>query len=361
MNAQKYINQLQDIPVGNKTYHSFNFFKETERLKRDSIAIEVGIATEIAALYGFNELNVNDQLFESYSAQYPRLAEAKSLYDSAVEKTAEGAESMQGLISGLKGKYFEINLEQSLSNTYPGWDFTISENATQPIWDLKGIGPEGEELFIQAKMGGLEYASDVKARMLESPDVMFATSTEIQEKILESSPELASQFIEVDTLNSELTNEVIENTEQLIANFGLDMPDQIGDMLPYGGEIVAGITLLNELSKVKKDFQHIEISDKRRVQGLRAIMAISRFGIGTVSTLFGVSLGTAILPGIGSLIGGVVGGIGSIYFNKKTKTYLFDWALFLMNLSQDEMFYLKNKKAIDDLGQRMHNDRLSLY
>jgi len=365
MDAQSYINQLQDIPMGNYSdkscdYNSTDYYIECERLKKDGIAIEVGIATEIAALYGFNELNVNDQLFESYSAQYPRLAEAKSLYQSAVDNSIKGPESTEGLINGLKGKYFEINLEQSLSETYPGWEFKISENATQPIWDLHGIGPEGQEIFVQAKMGGVNYVSDVKAKMLESSDVMFATSTEIQEKILETSPELASQFIDVDTLNTELTAEVTENLDQLISNSGIDFPDQWSSILLFVGEIVAGMKLLYELSKVKRDYKHIEISDKRKIQGLTAIMAISRFGITSVLALTGGSVGTAIFPGLGSLLGGLTGAFGGMYFNKKMKPYLFDWTLWLLDLSNDEMFYFKNKKYIDELGNRIHGSRLLL-
>ncbi|RYX92485.1 hypothetical protein EON78_06435, partial [bacterium] len=244
-----------------------------------------GFAGEIGLLYAFDELNVNDTLFEAYQSQYPNLSETKSLFDKVIEAHCSGESSFGGLVSGVKGKLYEINLQETLNTNYPDWNFSIAENANQPIWDLIGIGPEGQEILVQAKMGAASYAFDVKERMLDNPDVLFATSREIHEKILESSPELAAQFIDVDVSNIELTDEVSSGLEQLLANHGVDVPDGIGDLLPFVGEIVAGIKLLVELSKVNQDFDKVDISDKRRIQGLRAIMAFSKFGISSVISI----------------------------------------------------------------------------
>jgi len=360
MNLNKFIEELKKLPGSDKYYDLSSIIYESERIKKDGVAIEIGIATEIGALYAFNELNVNDTVFEGYASQYTRLSESQSLYNKALEESAEGTANFQGLVSGIKGKIFEINLEESLEKTYPGWAFSIAENPTQPVWDLKGIGPDGQEMLVQAKMGGAENVADVKARMLENPEVMFATSTEIQEKILESSSELSSQFINVDVSNSELTEEVVSNIEQLMANYGIDAPDDIADILPFIGEIIAGMRLLYELSRVKKDFKDIEISDKRRVQGLRAIMAFSRFGITAVVAASGSAIGSVGFPGVGTVLGGIGGAIAGMYINRKIKPYMYDWALMLMNLSQEELIYYRNKKNIDTIGQRLQNTRLML-
>lgn len=354
MESLKYLNDLEKLPGKTEKINLKDLVGKLGDLKRDNLAIELGIAGEIGLLYAFNELNVNDTLFEAYQSQYPNLSETKSLFDKVIEAHGSGESSFGGLVSGVKGKLYEINLQETLNTNYPDWNFSIAENANQPIWDLIGIGPEGQEILVQAKMGAASYAFDVKERMLDNPDVLFATSREIHEKILESSPELAAQFIDVDVSNVELTDEVSSGLEQLLANHGVDVPDGIGDLLPFVGEIVAGIKLLVELSKVNQDFDKVDISDKRRIQGLRAIMAFSKFGISSVISIAGTALGSAVFPGVGSLIGGLGGAGMGMYINKKVKPHLNEIALELMGLDEDEMFYLRRKEAIDNIGMNMN-------
>lgn len=230
MKSIQYLDQLKEIPCDKKEYDLKTLIKTIESQKKESMAIEIGIATEIGLLYAFNHFNVNDSIQEGFASQYPNLAENQSLYEDLLAKGADtDIENLTSYIDRIKGKIYEIELVNQLNGQFDGYNFSISESATQPIWDIKGINANGEEMLIQAKMGGETYASEVHERMLENPDVLFATSTEIQEKILEKSPELASQFINVVSIsNADFTTEITESVEQLISNYGADFFDGAG-------------------------------------------------------------------------------------------------------------------------------------
>lgn len=347
MKSVNYIDDLRQIPCDKKFVDLKSLVKEIELQKKESMAIEIGIATEVALLCAFDELNVDDNIAEGFTSQYPNLAENQSLYQDLLAKGADtDIENLTSYIDRIKGKIYEIELTDRLGEQFDGYTFSIAESATQPIWDIKGINADGEEILIQAKMGAESYAYDVKSRMLENPDVLFATSTEIQNKILESHPELASQFINVDISNVQFTTEISENMEQLISNYGVDAPDSVAEILPFVGEIVMGITLLRELSNVKHDYKNINTSDANKIKMLRAIMVISRFGVSTLMA----TLGTAIFPGVGTITGAALG----VVINKEIKPYMYDMALGIMDYTRDDMFYFKNKVNIDNIGDGLY-------
>lgn len=348
MESSKYIQELESIPITsidipNKSWADV-IISQNDKLKGESYAIEAGVATEIALISAFNKFNIDDNYFEAFKKAFPPLSEDVSLYQKTLEASNNGPESIGWLVSNVKAKVFEIELNESLAKAYPGWDFQLAEKANQPIWDISGTGPNGEEIFVQAKMYAEQSASKVKAAMLDNPDTYFATSTEVQAKILEKSPELSEQLILTNTSNIELTEDVSSGLDQLMANYGLDVPDKIGEYLPFIGEIVLGVKLLIEIDKVNRDFSKIDLNEKRRIQGLRAIMAISRFGIVSVLAITGGVLGGPF---------GALGGVGAaMIINNKIKPHINDIALKLMELDNDELVYLKNKESIDNLSTR---------
>lgn len=362
MKSIQYLEQLKAIPCNKKDCDLKSLIKTTELQKKESMAIEIGIATEIGLLYAFNELNVDDEIMAGFASQYPDLAEKQSLYQNLVEKGADvNSESIEGVISGIKGKVYEMELVNRLNEQYDGYTFSISESATQPIWDIKGVNADGEEILIQAKMGAESYAYDVQDRMLENPDVLFATSTEIQNKILENHPELASQFINVDISNAEFTTHITENVEQLITNHGADFFDSSAEYIPVLGEIVVGIKLLSEMSKVNNEYQGIPKSQQDKIKMIKAIVYLSRYGVTTA--LMGASVKTGMMVDVvsgGATFGGgtVVGLTGGMMLSSKVnnyiKPYMYDMALGIMDYTHDDMFYFKNKVNIDNIGDGLY-------
>lgn len=351
MKSVKYIQDLESIPVSSisspQNKWSEEIINRSDKLKGESYAIEAGVATEIGLISAFNKFNIDDSYFEAFSKAYPRLSETVSLYQKSQEATEAGVRSMTSIVSNVKAKVFEMELNESLTKTYPGWDFQLAEKANQPIWDIKGVGPNGEEILVQAKMYAENSASKVKGAMGDNPDVYFATSSEVQNKIIENSPELSDQLILTNTSNIELTEDVSSGLDQLMSNYGLDVPDKIGDYLPFVAEIVLGVKLLIEIAKVNRDFSKIDLNDKRRIQGLRAIMAISRFGIVSVLAITGGAIGGPF---------GALGGVGAaMIINKQIKPHINEIALKLMELDNDELVYLKNKESIDSLAAKFTN------
>jgi len=354
MKSLRYLNKLDSLPgKGIKTNLKALVDKST-KMKSENGFLDAMIGASVGAgLFIKHDFNVENDLFEAYNLANPNLSIDKSLYQKTLEE--QGTDGLDGLVSNLKGKLFEVELEGQLESMYPGFDFSIAEKANQPIWDLIGKGPDGKEILVQAKMVGEGSASDVYERMVENPDVLFAASNEVREKILEQAPELANQFVPVDYGNLEFTEQVESGLDQLLENAGIDVPDEIGDIVPIVGEIIIGLRLLYELSQVKKDFNEIKIDDQRRIKGLRAIMLLSRFGVTAVVTAIGAASGSAIFPGVGTIFGGIGGAVAGMVINKKIKPRLHEFALYLLNMTEADLIYFKNKSNIDEIGQRFLN------
>lgn len=368
MRSVNYIDDLRQIPCDKKFVNLKSLVKEIELQKKESIAIEIGIATEVALLYAFNEFNVDDNIAEGFASQYPNLAENQSLYQDLLAKGADtDIENLTSYIDRIKGKIYEIELTDRLGEQFDGYTFSIAESATQPIWDIKGVNADGQEILVQAKMGGENYAYEVKDRMLESPDVLFATSTEIQDKILSMHPELVNQFINIDISNAEFSTQIAENAEQLIANHGADFFDSSAEFIPVLGEIIVGIKLLSEMSKVNNEYQGVSKSQQDKIKMIKAIVYLSRYGVTTA--LIGASVKTGMMVDVasgGTTFGGgtVVGLAGGMILSSKVnnyiKPYMYDMALGIMDYTHDDIFYFKNKTKIDDIGDNLSQSRLLL-
>ncbi|OPH33905.1 hypothetical protein [Moraxella lacunata] len=229
------------------------------------------------------------------------------------------------------------------------------------------MNADGQEILVQAKMGGENYAYEVKDRMLENPDVLFATSTEIQDKILSMHPELVNQFINIDISNAEFSTQIAENAEQLIANHGADFFDSSAEFIPVLGEIIVGIKLLSEMSKVNNEYQGVSKSQQDKIKMIKAIVYLSRYGVTTA--LIGASVKTGMMVDVargGTTFGGgtVVGLAGGIILSSKVnnyiKPYMYDMALGIMDYTHDDIFYFKNKTKIDDIGDNLSQSRLLL-
>lgn len=353
MESYSYIKDIEKIPLNSNytDYDLADIIGKSQDMSTDFFSIEVSAGTEEIFSTLFDHRNIPDSLQEAYSLSMTDKSSVMSLYQNYLEKQEVGQESVNGLISNIKGKIFEINLESKLENEYPGFDFEIAKNPNQPIWDLKGINSNGDEILVQAKMGGENYANDVLERMNDDPNILFSVSKEIKEKILESNPELADRFITSDLKSSEFTKDVQSQLETLAKNEGIDIPDEIGEILPYVTEIVLGIRLLIDIVKVERDFSKIQLDDRSRIHALKALVLFSRFGISVTLTTVGGLVGTAINPGIGTGLGAISGATLSGYLNKKLKPNILEIAEKLTQVDDNEIFYLKHKEYIDSLGK----------
>ena len=329
-------------------------------MDRDNFAIEVSIAVEEGLEALFDARNVDDHLAKAWGIVYPNV-DHESLQGHYLAMLAKGEKSVTGFINPLKGKLGEFKAESVLEERFPGWNFTLARDPTQPVWDLRGIGPEGQEMLVQVKTGAASYASDVLEHMEESPDIAFAVSSNLFALLTEKVPELSHRLINLDVSNHEFTTEARENLGTLAQNMGIDVPDSIGEVLPYVGEVVLGVRLIHSIISTERTLQGEALSDRSRVYGVRTLALMSRFGVASVCGMAGAAgggaAGTSVLPGVGSLGGSLVGGIAGAGFamvlNRKLRPHIEAVAVRLVGGDPDDLFYLMNKLAIDKIGESL--------
>ena len=328
----------------------------------DQFAIEVSLATEETLEALFHWRNVPDelrgQLSEAYNEAFRRIAEqGTSLTDRFNEVVDGGPGSVQGFVNALKGKVAEVKSEEILEERFPGYDFELAASPNQPGWDLKGTSPDGEEILVQVKTGTEEYSDEVIEAMQDSPNVAFAVSSEIYTNLVELHPELVGRLIEIGS-NAELTESMNDGLPKLAGNFGIDVPDSIGETLPYVGEVVLGFKLIRGMVGTERELSDVELTDRSRVHGIRTLALMARFGINSVSAFVGGAGGGAagsIIPGIGNVLGGIVGGIGGFFvgrqIHKMIEPKIEELATNLVGGDSEDLYYWMNKVEIDQLGQ----------
>ena len=143
----------------------------------------------------------------------------------------------------------------------------------------------------------------------------------------------------------------------LSANMGLDIPDSIGEILPYAGVVLAGARLIHSIITTERDFKAADRTTRNKIQVVQSLTVMSRFGVSSVLAAAGGIGGTAIgtaVPGVGNLVGGIGGtlvgaGMG-MYLNRHLQPRMLDLALGITSLTHDDLFYYKNKPHIDDLA-----------
>lgn len=84
----------------------------------------------------------SDEVKEAYAAAYPQESQYQS-FEDAVRNQSD--EHLQGFLSGIKGKLFELRYEEFLNdgNLPDGYHAELANSATQPGWDLSIHGPDG--------------------------------------------------------------------------------------------------------------------------------------------------------------------------------------------------------------------------
>jgi hypothetical protein len=365
MKSYKMLDSLLQIPKStspqNNTTNN-DIISTLVNLKDRDVIIQGVIYSSIVGYQVLETRNVPDDLFQAYSSQYPKMFESDvSLYDKYVEVIEKGENSVIGLVNGVKGKFFEYHVQDNLTERYPDFHFTISDVANQPIWDIKGINTEtGEEMLIQVKMMAAAQANHLSKIMEGNPDVYYATSTEIRERILATRPELEEQFIPIEISQYEFTQDVKDGLETLKDNLGLDLPDEVFALAPYSTEIILGIRLLFDLASVNRDFNKVQTTDKARLAAVKVLILFSRFGVNTILGIAGSSLGTAVIPGIGTAIGGIGGIVVGNVINKKIAPHSIDLAYKLLGLNEEDVFYFKNMEKIHNLALEFRKDNLYL-
>lgn len=362
MKSQELADRLARLPggPGSTCRSSRELLADLRDSRPELLAAEYATATSIALWAIFDEVNVDDRINAAYQAQYPNEAAEYSLHEKAQELTERGEEAYGGFISGIKGKMAEFNAAERLEQA--GYtDVVIAQDPTQPVFDITATAPDGTPALWQVKTGGESYAANVQAAMMENPDVNFAVSSEVEAAIAETDPEAAAELLDIGP-DYELVEGINDGLDTLTGNLGIDIPDSIGEMLPYAGEILASIRLLGSVVTTEMTFKEADRTTKNKIQVVQTLTLISRMGLTALLLKAGASGGTAIgsiIPGIGNAIGSIagtaVGGVSAMFLNSRLQPRILSLALDICGLEEDDLFYYKNKGRIDQLALSFHN------
>ena len=349
---------LRELP-GGRTFPRGSFREHIVDLvntDRAFYAAELAAAASFGLWAIFDDINVDDGVRETITQAHEMAFD----YDGTLtghwqEMMERGPESMQGFLSALKGKAAEIDLADALEQN--GFtNVSIAEDPTQPLWDISAIGPDGQEVFIQVKTGASDYAGEVQNLMAENPDIHYAVSTEIYDKIAESAPELVDRLTDIGA-DYLLVGGIEDGLSTLSANLGIDIPDGLGDIIPYAGAIIAGARLIYTVIQTEREFKAADRTTRNKIQVVQTLTLMSRMGVTTVLSVAGGMGGSAIgtaMPGAGNLVGGVAGTVAGagmgMYLNRHLQPRMLDLALNITGLTNDDLFYYKNKPRIDKVA-----------
>jgi hypothetical protein len=303
----------------------------------------------------FDDINVDDTIASAYGAQYPGLAEDHSLHEHWQEMMERGPDSMQGFINGLKGKVAEFDTKELLeAEGYTNVELAADPN--QPVWDISALDPDGQEVLIQVKTVSENSAREIQGLIEANPDIHYAVSTEVYDKIADRAPDLVDQMTDIGG-TVELEGSTEEGLEILSGNMGLDVPDGIVDLVPYASVIIGGSRLIYSVIKTEKDFKAVDRTTKNKMQVVQTLTLMSRMGISSVCAIAGGAGGTAVgsvVPFLGHAVGGIIGTIGGagagMYLNSRLRPIMLDLALNITSLTHDDLFYYKNKPRLDQVA-----------
>ena len=308
------------------------------------------------AMWGvWDQINVDDTLAEAYSGQYPGPAADHSLHEHWLLMNEQGPEAVRGFISGLKGKVEEFNFVETLeSNGYSSVE--MAPSPTQLGWDISAVSPDGNPELWQVKTGGADYAGEVAQDMLDNPGINFAVSTEIFERIADNNALLIDQMVDIGS-TIDLEGTIDEGLGILSDNMGIDIPDGMGEIIPYAGAIIAGARLIYGAIRTEQKFKAVDRTNRNKIQVVQALTIMSRMGVTTVLSTVGGMGGAAagsVIPGIGNLVGGIAGAVTGagmgMYLNRHLQPHVLSLALDITGLTDEDLFYFKNKPHIDQVA-----------
>lgn len=397
---------LRELPGDNTDSHQS--FREIitglVNTDRAMYAAESAAAVSFSLWGVFDHVNVDDRLFEAYKTRWPVMSEDISLHDKVQEMLESGELSLADpdnwLFNGLKGQLAEFKAVEVLEQS--GFtNVTLAHAANHPMWDIIAIDTDGKVVVIQSKTGDSYSAGEVERLMAEDhPHLLADVQADVQ-RWMEEDPEHFSIFAEsladspddfvsdvhfafsseiLDKSGMDAADRIVANTGSdyervdgikdglgtLSDNMGIDIPDGMGEIIPYAAAIIAGTRLIHSVVKTEREFEAADRNTKNKIQVMQTLTLMSRVGITTVlATVGGMGGGTvgSAVPGVGNLIGGVVGsvvgaGVG-MYLNRHLQPRMLDLALNITGLTHDDLFYYKNKTRIDQLALRF-NERASV-
>lgn len=367
MESVNLLPSLHELPgeAANQPKSGRDFLDDLARTDATFHAADMTTANSFALWGIFGDINVDDNLIEAYEKAYPGQASDQSLHEQWIEIAARGKRSSKGFISGIKGKLAEIQYQDLLEqNGYT--NVIIPDDPTQPVWDISAVSPTGDPVLIQVKTGAANNSGEVQDLILENVAIDFAVSSEIYDKIMENSPELANRMVDMGP-DFAVVADVNDGLSTLSKNMGIDLPDGVVDIVPYTATIIASARLIYSVIRTEQQFSAADRTTRNKIQVVQTLTLMSRMGVSTVLAMVGGkggALAGSAIPGPGTLIGSVAGSVAGasvgIYLNRHLQPRMLDLALDITGLTHDDLFYYKNRKRVEALAQSLERAAIAL-
>ena len=229
----------------------------------------------------------SDQLvMRAFRLQYPHVA-PESLVDYSDVR-------LPGLANGIKGKYFEVLVEDRLNNGEslgeltlgPGQVARIAESPTQEIWDLEIVNTDDGTVVEALQLKATTSMSYLRRALTDTPDIRVAVPSEIHG--------VAEEILQTDISNEHMVEAVQRHMGELSEDAVTDALDQsaewVFDAVPLIPAVLVAVT---EGRSVLLGRSSIEQSLRRGARRLGRSALFSTLG----ATLVALDTGLLSVPG----------------------------------------------------------------
>lgn len=282
---KKYSKDYKKENLRNKVLNMYTkYLKQKEEAILDATVLAAGLTIEIIQ-------DANDPMvIEAFERQFPtmNINDLSSLSDTQLD----------GIVNGIKGKYFEILVADKLNSgevlgniaLSEGQTAVLSDNPAEVGWDLRIVDEEGNTIeFLQAKAtNSLAY---IKEHILENPDIKIVATDEIADRINSIAE---NTVLDSNISNAEISEKVSDEVADLSDSFWGELLDHFNPLIPIG--IIAVTEGKNVIAGKYSIGQGLNKAKKRGLKsgaalGVGSVLAALDFGIVSIPASFFTRLG----------------------------------------------------------------------
>jgi hypothetical protein len=217
--ANKFFSDNNINKKKDKIIEQSNKYKELladSNLKRERLLDTCFLGGDLIGDIILNNGELPEDVITAFEKAYPNLSAETTLED--VFRSMNDNDELQGLVSGIKGKLFEMRYADYLNDGElpDGFIAELASSPTQPGWDIQITGPDGEVAeLLQAK--ATDSVSYVQEALERYPDIDVVTTDEVYSHLILND---AAENI----IGSSISNEDLgEYVEQAVSGSGIKM------------------------------------------------------------------------------------------------------------------------------------------
>jgi len=238
---------------------------------------------------------ITDMINQKYSAISPEVEKAYEMaypndvhemdFKGAVQSHLNNPKSLEGLISGVKGKLFELKYVDYLNegNLPKGYEAFLAESPIQKGWDI-GIKGPNDELVKVFQMKASDSIGYIKESVKMYPDIDTITTHEVHSQLVMHAADTHNY------IDSNITEDYLADLVKDTADNSHSFFDSINSKIP-----IISLSLIAFSAYTEKDASIYKKSYKFGERGIKSVIAYSAGSIVmTVTNLWWISLLSSI-------------------------------------------------------------------